>query len=64
MPYIAPGKRKEFDEVGKSGHHPKMAVPGELTYELTLKITKYLKYNGLGFTSISDILGALEATKL
>ena len=64
MPYIPQERRKQFDEVGKSGHHPKLDVPGELAYELTLKIVKYLKYHGRSFTTISDILGALEATKL
>lgn len=64
MPYIPEARRKEFDEVGKTGHHPKMEVPGELAYELTLKITKYLKYHGISFTTISDIIGALETTKL
>lgn len=64
MPYIPQERRKHFDEVGKGGHHPKMDTPGELTYELTLKIVKYLKYHGRSFTTISEILGALEATKL
>ena len=56
MPYIPEERRNQFDNVGKSGHHPKMEAPGELAYELTLKLVKYLKHNGLDFQTISDIL--------
>lgn len=64
MPYISQARRKEFDEIGQSGHHPKMEVAGELNYELTLKCIKYLNHHGLSYKTINDIVGALEGAKL
>jgi hypothetical protein len=36
---------------------------GELNYQITALLTKYLQYNGLTYRSINDILGALEGAK-
>ena len=64
MPYIKQNKRKEFDVVGKSGHHPVMDVAGELNYEITLKCKKYLETHGKSYKTLNEIVGVLECAKL
>lgn len=64
MPYIKQSVRKEFDEIRKSGNRPKMTVPGELNYEITLKCKQYIEQHGLSYTAINDVIGALEGAKL
>jgi hypothetical protein len=64
MPYISLARRAEFDETGKTGHHPKMEVAGELNYEITLKCLKYLKRHSKSYATINEIVGALECAKL
>lgn len=63
-PYIDQTTRDEFREVGASGHNPVTVHPGELNYEITLKLLKYLEVNGLSYRTINDIIGALEGAKL
>lgn len=63
MPYITQEKRKEFEAVGRSGHNPETRTAGELNYELTLKVLKYLRVNKLSYQTINDIIGALEGCK-
>ena len=63
MPYIKQERRDEFRKVGETGHNPNTVTPGELNYELTLKLIKYIKVNGLSYQTINDIIGALEGAK-
>lgn len=64
MPYISQKTREEFRKVGETGHNPITLTAGELNYELTLKIVKYLKVNGTSYKTMNDIVGALESCKL
>lgn len=64
MPYIKQEKRDEFKAVGETGHNPETRTAGELNYEITLKLLKHLKVNGLSYQTINDIVGALEGAKL
>lgn len=64
MPYIKQARRNSFAEMGATGHHPIMVNPGELNYEITLKIKKYIEGHGLSYSTINDIIGALEGAKL
>lgn len=63
MPYITKARRDAARQVGASGHHPIMETPGELNYEITLKLVKYIEQHGLSYQTINDILGALEGAK-
>lgn len=64
MPYIRQIRRDKFRKMGESGHHPITENPGDLNYEFTLKIKKYIEVNGLSYQTINDIVGALEGAKL
>lgn len=64
MPYIKQEQREAFRKVGETGHNPETKTPGELNYEITLKLLKYIKVNGLSYQTINDIVGALEGAKL
>lgn len=64
MPYITQKRRDEMCAVGETGHHPPMNVAGELNYEITVKICKYLEQHGRSYQTINDIIGALEGAKL
>jgi hypothetical protein len=64
MPYVKQEIRDRNDAVGKSGRHPAMQNAGELNYEITLKLKKYLKTNGISYKTINDIVGALESAKI
>jgi len=55
MPYITQPERE-------SGIAPQ--TPGQLTYRFTLLIVEYLRNKGIRYATFSDILGALEGTKL
>lgn len=58
MPYIQQRQKTEL----KDGREP--STSGELNYTLTLVIKKYMDTKGLSYTTINDILGALEGCKL
>ena len=64
MPYIKQERREEMRAIGASGHHPTMQVAGELNFEITVKINKYLETHDLCYQTINDIVGALEGAKL
>lgn len=38
--------------------------PGELNYQITMLVQQYLDEVGLSYTSINDVVGALEGAKL
>jgi hypothetical protein len=56
MPYIA--KEDRFKAVEELNN------PGELNYAVTVLIQKYLGKHGLSYSTMNDIIGALEASKL
>lgn len=64
MPYIKPEVRAQFRKEADGGGNPSTITPGELNYELTWKLTKYIEFNGLSYQTINDIIGALESAKL
>ena len=64
MPYIVPELRDYFEP-----NCPSAEKPGELNFQITCLINKYLKHkgfkhNGLNYDTINDILGAIEGSKL
>lgn len=58
MPYIDPQRRIDIQQ----GSHPINA--GELNYALTTVIKTYLKDKDLRYSTINDIMGALEGAKM
>lgn len=58
MPYINPARKKALKDGGK------IVSPGELNYALTCAIMHYMKVNGLCYSSINGVIGALEGAKL
>jgi len=59
MPYIQSNRRAVVDmEI------PNVDVTGELNYQITQVVQNYLKFNGLSYATINDIIGALEGAKL
>lgn len=57
MPYISQARREDLQV-----EHVK--TPGELTYDFTLLIMKYVDNQKLSYQTINDIVGALEGAKL
>jgi hypothetical protein len=59
MPYLEQGVRASLDEGRKA------LKPGELNYQFSQLIRSYIAMkNGLSYTTINDIIGALECQKL
>jgi hypothetical protein len=58
MPYIKTSDRLDL----MIGRPPQTA--GELNYQITLLLKKYLVDNGLSYSKINDVMGALEGAKL
>lgn len=59
MPYIESQRRYD---IGIMGNYPETA--GELNYQITLVIKDYMAVKGLSYSTINDIVGALEGAKL
>jgi len=60
MPYIDPQRRTDLFQSLRT-----KKTSGDLSYLLALVISTFLKDNGpLTYQSLSDVLGALEGTKL
>ena len=59
MPYIKPGDRRELDENLRSP-----ATSGELNYVFTRAAIFYVRTHGLSYTTINDIVGALDGAKV
>ena len=57
MPYISKEKRIELQSRYAT-------TPGELNYQISRLLARYLRTNGLDYQHINDILGALEGAKL
>ena len=58
MPYIPQSQRRFSKRLGV------VRNSGELNYQFTLSINRYLVHNGLSYQSLNDIVGALECAKL
>lgn len=59
MPYILPELREYFEP-----HCPAAQVPGELNFQFTCLINKYIKEHGMCYQTVNDILGAFEGAKM
>lgn len=57
MPYITAARRQSLFE----GKPP--ISSGELNYILTLSIIGYLEYHGRNYSTMNDIIGALDQAK-
>ena len=58
MPYIPQNRREEVAHTGE------YQTPGELNYEISFLLNEYIKQHGLSYSTINDIVGALEGAKL
>lgn len=56
MPYIQPSRRQ--------GVTFNAQTPGELNYQITRLVDNYIARNGLSYTTIDIVVGALECAKL
>jgi hypothetical protein len=57
IPYIKQERREDVLTYGA-------ITPGELNFEITSVIKRYLDRQELSYTTINDILGALEGAKM
>ena len=57
MPYIRDDKKIELQ-----GRYA--LSPGELNYQITKLVVRYVRTNKLSYQTINDIVGALEGAKL
>ena len=55
MPYIKKERREEIEELESIG---------ELNYFITTMCKSWLEQHGTSYTSINDVIGALECAKL
>lgn len=55
MPYI------KMKERARAGHSPETA--GELNFQLTQVVQDFVHRNGLSYSTINDVVGALEGAK-
>lgn len=60
MPYIPPGTRAPVTP--QVERDPCFA--GELNFQLTMLCRNYLRQHGLCYSTINDIIGALEGAKM
>jgi len=58
MPYI-----KNADKYGVDVQVDLLENSGHLNYALTMVIKSYLKQHGLAYTTLNDIVGALDGAK-
>jgi hypothetical protein len=59
MPYIPESRRFEVD-----AFIPTAGIAGELNYQLTRVVQKYVKDHGASYRVFNDVIGALECAKL
>lgn len=57
MPYIKEDRKNDL--IGIDETH----TTGELNYKITLLLIEYMRFKGLSYQTINDILGALEGAK-
>lgn len=58
MPYIKQHDRERLATTGVP------LTPGELNYQLTMLIKRYVDEHGLCYVTINDVVGALEGAKI
>ena len=63
MPYIKSERRAALYGDSNSDFNNNQESAGELNYMLTEEILDYLKYKGLSYQTINDIIGALDSCK-
>jgi hypothetical protein len=59
MPYIKKKDREQFLALNELV----ILTPGELNYNITMLLKNYLAYHEHSYTTINDIMGALEGAK-
>jgi hypothetical protein len=66
MPYIAQEDRKRFESAlnGLTAEMNNGCTPGDLNYLITRLIRFYVFRKGLRYTTLNDVMGALEGAKL
>lgn len=57
MPYLPESQRFSFSE------HAALYDPSELNYAITTLVANYVKFHGLKYSTINDVMGALESAK-
>jgi hypothetical protein len=62
MPYLTKENRQKFDSMLRE--REKCSTPGELNYIITVILTDYMQEKGLSYSTINDMVGALECCKL
>lgn len=63
MPYIKQEDRDELARQDRLVLFPRIDTAGQLNYEFTLKIIRYLDTHGLSYQTCNDIVGALDNAK-
>lgn len=65
MPYVTQEQRRDLESIPTvlGGVRRVPANPGELNFCVTKVILEYLRYRGLSYQTINDIIGALEQAK-
>lgn len=63
MPYVKKLRRDEL-LLGFEDRWTQPQNPGDLNFILTFHINEYLKIQGKSYSTINDIIGALEGAKL
>ncbi len=58
MPYLPPLQKEDLD-----AGFP-MTIGGDLNYKITKLCDSYLTQNGLNYSRINEVIGALECAKL
>ena len=58
MPHIIQRERPQFDPL-----LPAAITAGQLNFQLTMVVIKYLKAHGLCYATCNDIVGALDNAK-
>ena len=58
MPYVTKQRRRELKRVKPMSH------PGDLNYEITALMDKYIQGVGLSYQTINNLVGALDCAKM
>jgi hypothetical protein len=64
MPYILPKDRDALDPVVPDTRLPAAATSGELNFQITKLVDRYIKYQGGNYEAINAAIGVLECAKL
>jgi hypothetical protein len=64
MPYINDENDNRWRTWEKFYELDKIESPGDLNYLITDVLNTYLTYNGWSYTTMNDVIGALECAKM